>query len=83
MRGNQPPALLLSRARALTAEMVSLVKDLTEIESPSAHPAGVEAVARRIQPELAAAGLTVELLPVAGAGSILLASASTAPAPST
>jgi glutamate carboxypeptidase len=58
--------------------MVSLVKDLTEIESPSAHPAGVEAVARRIQPELAAADLTVELLPVAGAGPILFASTAAA-----
>jgi glutamate carboxypeptidase len=82
VRGNRTPAPLLSRARALTVEMVSLVKDLTEIESPSAHPAGVEAVARRIQPELAAAGLSVELLPVAGAGPILLANtASAASAP--
>lgn len=53
--------------------MAALVRDLTAIESPSAHAAGVQAVARRLERELAALGLTVELLPVLGAGPILVA----------
>ena len=54
-------------------DMVRLLRELVEIESPSDSPAGVAALAERVGRELSALGLTVEQLPVAGSGPILRA----------
>jgi glutamate carboxypeptidase len=51
--------------------MVSLLRELVELESPSSDPAGVTAVATRLARELASLGLEPELVPVEGAGPIL------------
>ena len=51
--------------------MTRLLAEITAIESPSSDPAGVEAVARRIEQELGELGLPGELVPVDGAGPIL------------
>jgi glutamate carboxypeptidase len=53
--------------------MVSLLRELVEIESPSTDPAGVRALAERLARELAPLGLAAELLPVEGAGPLLRA----------
>jgi glutamate carboxypeptidase len=53
--------------------MGRLLAEIVHLESPSDHPPGVEALARRLGAELGAAGLEVELLPVRGAGPILRA----------
>jgi glutamate carboxypeptidase len=64
---------LLSFTRARTREMVALLKELIEIESPSTDPAGVAAVAARLASELDGLGLRVEQAPVEGGGPILRA----------
>jgi glutamate carboxypeptidase len=53
--------------------MAALLEELVGIESPSTDPAGVAKLARRLARELEPLDLKVELLPVAGAGPILLA----------
>jgi glutamate carboxypeptidase len=69
-----PAADLLAWTRARAREMVALVKELVEIESPSTDAAGVAAVAARLAPELEAVGLRAERVPVDGGGPILRAS---------
>jgi len=64
---------LLSWTRARTREMVVLLQELVEIESPSTDAAGVAAVAARLAPELDALGLRVEEAAVEGGGPILRA----------
>jgi glutamate carboxypeptidase len=54
-------------------EMTAFLSELVAIESPSTDPAGVAALARRIDVELSALGLAGELLPVRGGGPILRA----------
>jgi len=51
--------------------MVSLLRELVELESPSSDAKGVAAVATRLTRELTALGLEPQLIPVAGAGPIL------------
>ena len=53
--------------------MVRLLRELVEIESPSSDIEGVRALAVRLVPELAAAGMETELLAVEGAGPVLRA----------
>src|SRR5262247_66439 len=53
--------------------MVSLLGDLVAIESPSSDAGGVASLAARLAPELEAAGLAVDRLPVTGAGPVLRA----------
>jgi glutamate carboxypeptidase len=53
--------------------MVSLLRDLVEIESPSTDATAVAALALRLSHELSAIGLRTERLPVHGAGPILRA----------
>jgi glutamate carboxypeptidase len=62
---------LLGWCRQRQEEMTRLLAEITAIESPSSDPAGVEAVARRIEQELGELGLPGELVPVDGAGPIL------------
>jgi glutamate carboxypeptidase len=69
-----PAAELVAWTRARTREMVALLKDLVEIESPSTDAAGVAAVAERLASELEAVGLRVAREPVEGGGPILRAS---------
>jgi glutamate carboxypeptidase len=64
---------LLSWARERTNEMVGLLRELIEIESPSTDPAGVAALAARLAAELTPLGLDVEQVPVAGHGPVLRA----------
>lgn len=64
---------LLTWTRARTGDMVALLQELVEIESPSTDAAGVAAVAERLVPELEGIGLRVTLQPVAGAGPVLRA----------
>lgn len=64
---------LLDWSRERTSEMVALLRELVEIESPSSDPAGVAALAARLCRELMGLGLRVEQVPVAGAGPILRA----------
>jgi glutamate carboxypeptidase len=54
-------------------EMLDLLRELVEIESPSDHPPGVLALAERLARELRPLGLEVEVLPVAGTGPVLRA----------
>lgn len=61
------------RARARQAEMVGLLRELIEIESPSTDAAGVAALAERIARELTPLGLTVEILPMSSGGPLLRA----------
>jgi glutamate carboxypeptidase len=68
-----PAADLLSWTRAHTREMVVLLQELVEIESPSTDAAGVAEVAARLAPELEGLGLRVERAPVEGGGPILRA----------
>jgi glutamate carboxypeptidase len=63
----------LAWARERTDEMVALLRALVEIESPSTDAAGVAALARRVERELAPLGLTVDLLPTPAAGPVLRA----------
>lgn len=51
--------------------MTALLTELVAIESPSTDPAGVAALARRIDAELSALGLPGELVPVDGGGPVL------------
>ena len=53
--------------------MTAFLSELVAIESPSTDPAGVAALARRIDAELSPLGLSGELVPVAGGGPILRA----------
>ena len=62
----------LEWARPRAAEMSALLGELVSIESPSTDPAGVAEVARRLARELEPLGLEAELVPVAGAGPILV-----------
>lgn len=64
---------LLGWCRQRQGEMTALLAELTGIESPSTDPAGVAALARRIERELSELGLPGELLPVDGSGPILRA----------
>ncbi len=64
---------LLGWCRERQEEMTRLLAEITAIESPSSDPAGVAAVARRIEQELSQLGLHGELVPVDGAGPILRA----------
>ena len=63
----------LARARARTDEMVALLRELVEIESPSTDAASVSAMAARVAEALAPLGLAVERLPAANAGPVLRA----------
>ncbi|MEX0881249.1 MAG: M20/M25/M40 family metallo-hydrolase [Thermoanaerobaculia bacterium] len=64
---------LLDECRGRQAEMTALLAELVAIESPSTDPAGVAALARRIDAELSPLGLRGELVPVEGGGPILRA----------
>ena len=64
---------LLGWCRQRQGEMTAFLSELTGIESPSTDPAGVAALARRIERELSELGLPGELLPVDGSGPILRA----------
>jgi glutamate carboxypeptidase len=68
-----PMTALRAWARERTEGMVSLLRDLVEIESPSTDPTGVASLATRLSHELSAIGLETERLPVHGAGPILRA----------
>lgn len=65
---------LLTWARERQDQMVGLLRDLVEIESPSTDPGGVAAVAACLARQLEALGLVTELVPVPGAGPLLRAS---------
>jgi glutamate carboxypeptidase len=52
---------------------IELLRELVEIESPSGDALGVTAVAERLGRELEAVGLTLDPIPVPGAGPILRA----------
>ena len=64
---------LLSWCRERQDAMTALLTELVAIESPSTDPAGVAALARRIEAELSPLGLPGELVPVDGGGPILRA----------
>jgi glutamate carboxypeptidase len=64
---------MLDWARAHHADMVSLLRALVEIESPSTDAAAVAALAARLVPEAEAAGLTAETVPVEGTGPVFRA----------
>jgi len=64
---------LLDWTRGRQGEMTGLLREIVEIESPSDHPPGVQALAARLAEPLGALGLQVEQVPVAGAGPILRA----------
>lgn len=64
---------LLGWCRGRQSEMTAFLSDIVAIESPSTDPAGIAALARRIDAELTPLGLEGELVPVAGAGPILRA----------
>lgn len=64
---------ILEWARAREEEMAHLLAEIVQIESPSDHPPGVQALAARLGQPLTALGLEVEQLPVPGAGPILRA----------
>ncbi len=66
-------SVLLDWCRQRQGAMTTLLSELTAIESPSTDPAGVAALARRIERELAPLGLPGELVPVDGSGPILRA----------
>jgi glutamate carboxypeptidase len=66
---------LLEWTRARTPEMLALLRDLVSIETPSDDPASIEELALRLLPEFRAVGLEPELVPVAGAGPLLRATA--------
>lgn len=76
-----PAADLLAWTRGRTRDLLALLQELVEIESPSSHAAGVSAVAERLVPELESVGLRVERDPVQGAGPILRADNGTAGRP--
>ena len=64
---------ILSWCRERQGAMTAFLSELVAIESPSTDPAGVAALARRIDAELSPLGLSGELVPVEGAGPILRA----------
>jgi glutamate carboxypeptidase len=68
---------LLDWARAHRGEMVSLLRVLVEIESPSTDAAAVAALAARLVPEAEGMGLAVETIPVEGTGPVLRARTAT------
>jgi glutamate carboxypeptidase len=55
--------------------MLALLRDLVSIESPSEDPGGVEAAARRLVGEFKSVSLAPKLVPVEGAGPILVSEA--------
>src|SRR5690349_22765212 len=61
----------LLRARERTGEMVALLTELIEIESPSTDAVAVAAFAKRVGGELQRLGLDVELLPMPKGGPVL------------
>jgi glutamate carboxypeptidase len=63
----------LAQARERTGEMVALLRDFVEVESPSTDGASVQAFAERVARELSPLGLDVELLPMPKAGPVLRA----------
>jgi glutamate carboxypeptidase len=67
------PKTRLRRTRERTGEMVALLRELIEIESPSTDAAAVELFAKRVARELEPLGLEVELLPMARGGPVLRA----------
>jgi glutamate carboxypeptidase len=66
---------LLAWCRERQAAMTAFLSEIVSIESPSTDPAGVAALARRIDEELSPLGLPGEVAPVEGAGPILRAGA--------
>lgn len=68
---------ILSWCRERQGAMTAFLSELVAIESPSTDPAGVAALARRIDAELSPLGLSGELVPVEGAGPILRARSGT------
>src|SRR5258708_15525750 len=67
------PKTRLRRTRERTGEMVALLRELIEIESPSTDAAAVAAFGERVARELEPLGLEVELLPMAKGGPVLRA----------
>jgi glutamate carboxypeptidase len=63
----------LRAARALTGEMVGLLREYVSIESPSDDAGAVAAFAERVARDLSPLGLAVERLPVTGGGPVLRA----------
>jgi glutamate carboxypeptidase len=59
--------------RERTGEMVALLREFVEVESPSTDATGVQAFAERVARELTPLGLGVELLPMAKGGPVLRA----------
>lgn len=70
MRSN---TAIAERLAGQAREMVGLLRELVEIESPSTDPEGVRAVAAHLAGWLDRIGVASELVPVAGAGPILRA----------
>jgi glutamate carboxypeptidase len=68
-----PMTALLAWTRERASEMVSLLRDVVEIESPSTDPTAVAALAVRLSRELTTIGIETERVPVHGAGPILRA----------
>jgi glutamate carboxypeptidase len=64
---------LLGWCRERQDEMTGFLSELVAIESPSTDPAGIAALARRIDAELTPLGISGELVPVEGSGPILRA----------
>jgi glutamate carboxypeptidase len=64
---------LLAWAEGQANEMVALLRELVEIESPSTEPEAVARIASRLARDLADLDLTPELIPVEGAGPVLAA----------
>lgn len=64
---------LLDRARARHGDMVSLLRALVEIESPSTDARAVAALAARLVPEAEGLGLAVETVAVKGMGPVFRA----------
>jgi glutamate carboxypeptidase len=71
---------LLEWARSRAESMDTLLRELVEIESPSSDAAAVARLAERLAAEIEPLGLDTTLVPVDGAGPVLL-SVSSAPRP--
>jgi glutamate carboxypeptidase len=63
----------LAWARARTDEMAGMLRDFVSIESPSDDAGAVSGFAERVGRELAAVGLTLDPVPVSGAGPVMRA----------